>query len=82
MGQEQTKKILKMITIVLFIATLLTALVLIIFFPPMKVVGYQIFLGALKDQWLPFHKWLGIAFAVIAIISYAMHWKDKKKIKE
>jgi len=82
MSQEKTLNILKILTIALFAATVLTALVLLIFFPPMKVVGYQIFLGTLKDQWLPFHKWLGIAFAVIAIISYAMHWKDKKKIKE
>lgn len=77
MSQEQTKKTLKIITTALFVATLLTALVLIIFFPPMKGIGYQTFLGTLKATWLSIHKWLGIAFALVAITSFAIS-KQKK----
>jgi len=77
MSQEKTLNILKILTIALFAATVLTALVLLIFFPPMKVVGYQIFLGTMKVQWLPYHKWFGIAFALLAVVSYALGWKKK-----
>jgi len=77
MSQEQIKKISKIAAIALFIATLLTALILMIFFPPMKVVGYQSFLGTLKDQWLPYHKWFGVTFAVLAIVGFALEMKKK-----
>jgi hypothetical protein len=50
---------------------------MLIFFPPMKGTGYQAFLGTMKVQWLPYHKWFGIAFALLAVVSYALGWKKK-----
>jgi hypothetical protein len=69
-------KILKIIQIVLFAATVLTALVLMIFFPPMHGIGYQAFLGLMKEPWLDVHKWIGAAFAVAAI-AYLIFSKKK-----
>ena len=78
MVQEQAKKILNIATIALFTAMLLTALILIIFFPPMKGIGYQAFLGTPKTLWLPIHKWLGIAFALVAIVGFFLSLKKKE----
>jgi len=72
------EKILRIAAIVFFSLTVLTALVMFIFFPPMKGIGYQTFLGTLKVQWLAYHKWFGAAFAVLAIVWFILGKKKKE----
>lgn len=79
MKKQQIKAITRIITIILFLATLATTLVLLIFFEPIKGISYEVFLSLTKKSWYELHLWLYMSFAVLAIINFVLGWKKLKK---
>ncbi|MBW2991525.1 DUF4405 domain-containing protein [Candidatus Woesearchaeota archaeon] len=79
MKKQQIKTIISIITIILFIATLTTTLVLLIFYEPIKGISYDLFLGLTKKSWYELHLWLYISFALFAIINFFLGWKKLKQ---
>ena len=78
MKKQQIKNIISIITIILFLGTLATTLVLLIFFEPIKGISYEIFIGLTKKSWYEIHLWLYISFALLAIINFFL---GRKKLK-
>ena len=79
MKKEQIKAVIHIITIILFLATLITTLVLLLFFEPIKGMSYTTLLDLSKKEWYDLHLWLFISFAVLAIINFVLGWKNFKK---
>jgi len=54
----------------------------VFFFPPVKGLAYQTFLGTLRRHWLPVHKVMGFALVVSALISLILDWNNfAEKVK-
>ena len=79
MQKEKIKNIINHLTMILFIGTLITSLILVGFYGPIKGVSYNLFLGLSKKTWIDLHLWLYLSFAVFAIINFLLGWKKIKK---
>jgi len=75
MIKEKIKAIINLLSIILFLATILTILILMIFFAPMNGIGYRVFLSIPKKEWLIIHQWIGLSFVIIAIINFFLNFK-------
>jgi len=75
MVKDEVKWVVLMIMILAFIVSLITGLILLLFFPTGARVGYYEFLGSGKYVFSSIHSWASIIFVILIIIHLVVNWK-------
>jgi cytochrome b subunit of formate dehydrogenase len=74
MVKPKINYITDLILLIVFLITAITGLVLF-FMPTGPKSSLTSFLGIIKHTWTDIHNWVGIAFILIVMLHFLLHWK-------
>lgn len=73
MAKAKTNYLIDVITLIAFIVTAVTGVVLF-FIPSGNRSGYTEVFGVIKQVWSEWHQWFGIVMIALALIHFLLHW--------